>query len=135
MADTAELITKLLDAFGDADAIDELLSDDAEWWITPTVGILPSPCRGRTAIHASMKVIFGQIYTEARAEVHMVIAQDERASARFTLRAMADTGERSVPYENEYCIWIEREGDTISRVWEYLDVAHAQAQLAGERGS
>lgn len=113
----------------------DLLNEDAEWWITPTVGVVPSPCRGRDPIWDSMAIVFGQIYSEARTDVHMVVAQDDRASARFTLRAftlraIAQIGDRTVPYENEYCLWIERQGDAICRVWEYLDVAHAQQQLA-----
>ena len=37
---TRELLTALVDAFGDAERITELLAPDAQWWITPTVGVL-----------------------------------------------------------------------------------------------
>lgn len=131
MPTTNELVVALVDSFGEPMAIAELLTEDAVWWITPSVGVLPSPCTGRDDIVESMQVIFGDIYAEARAEMHMVIAEGDRASARFTLRAkMKIAGD--APYENEYCIWIERRGDRISRVWEYLDVAHASAQIAPE---
>lgn len=131
MNTTASLMRSLLAAFGDADAIVELLTEDAEWWITPTVGVLGSPSRGRESIGSSMQTIFRDLYADAEAEVHMVLADGERASARFTLRARAQFF-GGKPYENEYCIWIERSGDKIAKVWEYLDVAHVTGQFAGE---
>lgn len=131
MTTTEDLLTALVQAFGDPDAVAALLTDDAEWWITPTVGVLGSPTVGRDEIHASMTTIFGDLYAEARAEMHMTIAEGDRASGRFTLRAQALFADGR-PYENEYCVWIERKGDRIARVWEYLDVAQATAQFAAE---
>ncbi len=128
MPSPRQLIEDLLSAFGDPAAIEALLTEDAEWWITPTVGVLASPTRGRREIRAGMDVVFGDLYGDARAEIRSVIAEGDTAAARFTLHATARFADDR-PYENEYSIWIEQRGDLICRVWEYLDVAHAAGQF------
>lgn len=129
MTDSAALAVALVEAFGDPEAIGELLTEDAEWWITPTVGVLGSPTIGRERILESMRVIFGDLYADARAEVHMSIGDGDLGAVRITLHATAlfAGGQQ---YKNEYSVWIRREGDRISRVWEYLDVAQVAAQFS-----
>jgi ketosteroid isomerase-like protein len=126
--ESVRLATALVESFGDADAIGKLLTDDAQWWITPTVGILGSPSVGRDTIVTAMRVIFGDIYTDAKAEIHAAIGDETIAAVRFTLRAKV--GER--PYANEYSVWIRRSGERIAQVWEYLDVAEATRQISAE---
>ena len=122
------LAERLVRAFGDPDAIGELLTADAEWWITPTVGVLGSPSVGRESIVAAMRIIFGDLWKDAEVVVHHVVGNDDIGAVRFTLRAKArQLGDRS--YENEYSVWVRRSGDQIDRVWEYLDVAWSTAQL------
>jgi ketosteroid isomerase-like protein len=122
-----ELAHQLVTSFGDAEAIVANLAEDAEWWITPTVGVLGSPTIGREAIHASMKVIFGELYSAPSVEVHHCVGDAGIAAIRFTLRAVARfAGDQ--PYTNEYTVWIRRRGGLIDRVWEYLDVAWSTAQ-------
>jgi hypothetical protein len=67
---TRELLTRLVAAFGDADRVCELLAPEAQWWITPSVGVLASPTVGREAIRDAMRVIFGQLYTDVHTTVH-----------------------------------------------------------------
>lgn len=131
MSDAKELAVQLVEAFGDPDAIEALLAEDAEWWITPTVGILGSPSVGRDQIVAAMRVIFGEIYTGAKAEIHAAIGDDPLGAVRITLRAEVN----GAPYVNEYSVWVRRSGDVIDRVWEYLDVAEATRQIAAARPS
>ena len=64
-----------------------LLASDAQWWITPTVGVLGSPTIGRDAIRDSMAVIFGQMYTDVRTDVHHTLAEGDTGAARFTMYA------------------------------------------------
>ena len=54
MSDAASLGRRLVDAFGNPAAIESLLTEDAQWWITPTVGVLGSPSVGRDAIMTAM---------------------------------------------------------------------------------
>jgi hypothetical protein len=83
---------ELVESFGNPDTIEALLTEDAQWWITPTVGILGSPSVGRDQIVASMRIIFGDIYTDVSAEIHAAVGDDEIGAVRFTLRARV--GER-----------------------------------------
>lgn len=130
MADsqTRELLTSLVGALGDADRVCALLAPDAQWWITPTVGVLASPTVGRDAIFESMRTIFGQLYADVRTSVHHTLVDNEIGAARFTLFATALFAERR-PYENEYTMWVKTDGGAIVRVWEYLDVAHSLGQF------
>ena len=125
---TRELLTRLVSAFGDADAITALLAPDAQWWITPSVGVIESPTVGRDAISASMQTIFGQLYADVRTTMHHALVDDEIGATRFTMVAMALFADGR-PYENEYCVWIRAQDGMIVRVWEYLDVAHAAGQF------
>ena len=118
----------MLEAFGDADRIRTLLAPDAEWWISPTVGVLASPTVGRDAIHESLRAIFGRLYADVRTSVHHTLVEGDMGTARFTMFATALFADGR-PYANEYCVWVKVEGGAIVRVWEYLDVAHAIGQF------
>lgn len=131
MPDAKTLARSLVEAFGDPDAIGELLTDDVEWWITPTVGVLGSPSVGRDAVLTAMRTIFTELYADAEAEIHAVIGEGDLAAVRLTLRARALFAEGRA-YENEYCVWVHRRDDQIDRVWEYLDVAWVGAQMASD---
>jgi ketosteroid isomerase-like protein len=122
------LLTSLVGALGDADRVCALLAPDAQWWITPTVGVLASPTVGRDAIFESMRTIFGQLYADVRTSVHHTLVDNEIGAARFTLFATALFAEER-PYENEYTMWVKTDGGAIVRVWEYLDVAHSLGQF------
>lgn len=128
MSDTHALIRELVSAFGDAEAIVELLADDAEWWISPSVGVLGSPTVGRDEIRESMQTIFTTMYGNVRTQIHHVLGNETAAACRFTLTASALFADGR-PYENEYSVWIEVQDDAIVKVWEYLDVAHVMNQL------
>ena len=126
--DAAGLAERLVRSFGDPDAIGQLLTEDAQWWISPTVGVLGSPSIGRDAIVDSMRTIFGELWAEAEVTVHHAIGEGNVGAVRLTLRARARfAGNRR--YENEYSVWIRQRGQQIERVWEYLDVAWSTEQL------
>ena len=126
--DSAILAERLVLAFGDPDAIDALITDDIEWWISPTVEVLGSPGIGREAVMSAIRVIFTEMWLDADATVHHRLGADDVGAVRFTLRAKAHfAGDQ--PYENEYSLWIRRNGDRIDRIWEYLDVAWSKQQL------
>jgi ketosteroid isomerase-like protein len=127
-SNAAEMARRLVRAFGNPGAIADLLTEDIEWWITPTVGVLGSPTVGRQAVLAAMRVIFGELYGDVSVTVHHAIGEGDLGAVRITLDAEAKVaGGR--PVQNEYSVWIRRRGALIDRVWEYLDVAWATAQL------
>src|ERR1700730_12342811 len=131
MSDAAALGRRLVEAFGNPAGIEALLTEDAQWWITPTVGVLGSPSVGRDAIVAAMRVIFGDLWGDREVTVRHAIGDDDIGAVRLTLRAKARMVDDR-PYENEYSVWVRRRGDRIDRVWEYLDVERSRAQLSAE---
>jgi uncharacterized protein len=126
--DAAALAEHLVRAFGDPDAIGALLTEGAEWWVTPSVGVLGSPSVGRDTIVAAMRTIFGELWGDAQVTVHHAIGTGDIGAVRLTLRTKALFAENR-PYENEYSVWVRRDGDQIDRVWEYLDVAWGTTQV------
>ena len=126
--ETRELLGSLVAGFGDADRVSALLAPDAQWWISPTVGVMASPTVGRDSIHESLQTIFGGLYVDVRTTVQHVLVDEDMGAARFTMFATAQFADGR-PYENEYCVWVQTEGGAIVRVWEYLDVAHAIGQF------
>ena len=56
----------------------------------------------------------------------MAISEGNLGAVRITLNAQFPQGGN---YSNEYSIWVETDGDEIIKVWEYVDAAHALAQM------
>ena len=128
----ADLASQLVRAFGRPDDIAAILTDDAAWWISPSVPeeLLPSLTKGRQHIHANMKRVFdGDFYDGPTMSVviHHAIAQGNMGVVRFTL---SGNYRRGGTYNNEYTVWIEARDTMIAQVWEYVDVAHAFTQMA-----
>lgn len=130
--DPAVLIERRVGAWGRPDAIVDVVTQDAEWWITPTTG-LPSPMVGRPQIDETLREVFGKIYDPARTltEIQMRVGDDRSAAARFTMFSHVLLNDR--PYQNEYALFIRTDasGERVERVWEYLDVELAMDQLGG----
>jgi ketosteroid isomerase-like protein len=123
-----DLALALIDSFGDPEATAGLLTEDAQWWVTPSVGILASPTTGRDAICAAMKTIYSTLYRDVQTTVHDVIAEGDQAVVRICFCATALFADNR-PYENEYCLWVRCRNGRIEQVWEYLDVAWGAAQF------
>ncbi|CAJ1499292.1 nuclear transport factor 2 family protein [[Mycobacterium] burgundiense] len=130
----AQLATQLVEAFGRPDDIAAVLADDATWWISPTVPpeIMQSLSTGRDVIRGNMQRVFSVLYDgeTMRTVVHSAFGEGNLGTVRFTLSGEFPNGGK---YSNEYCVCIETRGDEISKVWEYVDAAHAviQMQAAG----
>ena len=108
------LAERLVRVFGDPDAIGESLTADAEWWITPTVGILGSERRTRVDCRGDVNHLRrhlegrrGGAASSDRQRRHRCCPIHVRAKAR-------QLDDRS--YENEYSVWVRRSGDQIDRV-------------------
>lgn len=126
----AELATALVEAFGRPDDIVALLDEDAEWWVTPSSPpeLMASVSRGREVIRGNMERVFSLLYRGDSVEVvvHHAIGQENLGAVRITLNAEFATGGE---YHNEYTVWVDTDGGRIVRVWEYVDAAHALAQM------
>jgi ketosteroid isomerase-like protein len=124
--DAKELAVTLVGRFGDAAGMVELLADDVEWWITPTVGVFDHHMIGSDAVRAAMDYVFGEVYADPHVTVHTAIGEGDTAAVRITLTARA-LGR--VDYENEYAFFVQARGGKVARVWEYVDMQHAMNQF------
>jgi ketosteroid isomerase-like protein len=122
-----DLAARLVSSFCDAGAIEPLLADDVEWWITPTIEVFPHHMIGRDQVLEAMRFVFGQVYADVRVTVHHALGDGDVGAVRITLAARA-LG--TVDYENEYALFVQTRDGLISRVWEYVDMQHAMNQLA-----
>jgi len=130
----AELAVQLVSAFGRPDDIVAVLAEDATWWITPSIPpeIMQNVSTGRETIRANMQRVFSLLYDgdTMRTEVHNAFGEGPNGVVRFTLTGQFPNGGK---YSNEYCVCVETRGDEITKVYEYVDAAHAviQMQAAG----
>jgi ketosteroid isomerase-like protein len=130
----AELATQLVNAYGRPDDVIELLADDIVWWVTPSVPteVMQSVTTGRDAMYATLKHIFGSIFKPESIEVTVHSAISERNLGTLRLR-MAGEFAGGGMFSNEYCVCLETRDDKIAKVWEYMDVAHTDAQMRAAR--
>ena len=126
----AELAIQLVSAFGRPDDIVAVLAEDATWWITPSIPpeIMQNVSTGRETIRANMQRVFSLLYDgdTMRAEVHNAFSEGPNGVVRFTLTGQFPNGGT---YSNEYCVCVETRGDEITKVYEYVDAAHALIQM------
>ncbi len=124
--DAKELAVALIERFGDVDGMVDLLAEDIEWWITPTIEVFPHHMVGRDAVRAAMTFVFGEVYENVRTTLHTAIGEGDTAAVRITLAARA-LGRSD--YENEYAFFVQARDGRIARVWEYVDMQHAMNQF------
>lgn len=121
-----ELAVALIDRFGDGDAMVELLAEDVEWWVSPSIEVVPNLMVGRDVIRDAMRFVFGELYADVRTKLHAAVGEGDTAAVRITLTARA-LGR--VDYENEYAFFVEARDGRIVRVWEYVDMQLVMKQL------
>lgn len=125
-----DLAIQLVESFGDPDAMAALLTDDIDWWVTPTATFMDTGGGGREAMVEVLGRIFTKLYVPGSVNVvvHSALGEGNTAALRLTLTAET---RRGTDYVNDYAFWVETRGDRICKVWEYFDVAHTNAQLRG----
>ncbi|MFI5782826.1 nuclear transport factor 2 family protein [Nocardia sp. NPDC051570] len=126
---TKQIVRRLAEASGKPDEIAAVLAEDVTWWITPAIPsqIMRHESHGREEVLGNMRRVFGVLYdaSTARAEVHDVIGEGDLAAVRFTLTAQFTRGGE---YRNDYTVWARVRDGLVTHVWEFTDLAHAQAQ-------
>jgi ketosteroid isomerase-like protein len=124
--DAKALAVELVERFGNVDGMVDLLAEDVEWWITPTIEVFPHHMVGRDAVRDAMRFVFGEVYANPHATLHTAIGEGDTAAVRVTLTARA-LGR--VDYSNEYAFFVQARDGQITRVWEYVDMQLAMNQF------
>jgi ketosteroid isomerase-like protein len=126
----AELATRIVEAAGHPDTMIENLADDVTWWITPSIPseVMASSTTGRPQVLANLRRVFGDLYDPKKmtVEVHHAITDGTIGAVRFRMSGEFATGGT---YENEYSLWLEAHDGQVTKVWEYVDMAHTTAQI------
>jgi len=122
---TADLLRNYLETIPDFDRLAPLLHEDATFTLFAMGG---KTNRGRERILKGLRREFENFYDNDTfaLEVLMTFGDATYAGGRF--RITADT--RLGPYNNDYCIIARFENGKLIEGWEYVDSAHAAAQLS-----
>ena len=133
----AELVDALLVAMADydADALAPLLHDDIVWWspVSASRKGAPRPINGRDDV---VRIFCGGLGLYRAGTItwdidHLIVdtssrADDARVAVVFTRRSLTAAGN---PYENQYCFVLLLRAGRIAEGWEFVDTAHAFAQI------
>lgn len=125
----------LADAFAAAlnqpASLGELLHPEATWWLPPSLGAQVQ-C-GRDTIVAFRTGVHTEVFVpdSMQVEVQDSLVTDGRIALRAHVTATTPGG---LPYDNDHVYIVHTPDGLIDMVYEYLDAAHAMAQLhpAGE---
>lgn len=120
---------KLVEAFGDVDAMSALYANDVEWSISSALPF-ESPMIGRDAVVAFNNEIWGVHYfPEVSVTILDEVGDTALSAVRFSYKAVfRATGQK---YENEYTLFVSSEEGQIKRVFEGLDTLALLEQLQG----
>jgi uncharacterized protein len=124
-------VRRFLDAMAanDVEALRALLTDDAKWWVPPSVAVVARPLVG---IDHVAQLAGGEITRAFRPGtttwriVHMT-AEGDRVAILMDRCSVTAHGN---PYENQYHWLFRFVGNRVAEVWEIMDTALAQVALA-----
>lgn len=122
---TRGLVLRFLDAHsrGDATAIKELISDDAEWHLPPSAGV--GPFRGAQEVANALAGSAADNWLDVstiKREVSKVVVDGDTAVALELKTAMSHSG---AEYVNGYCwVYTCRDG-RIAEIRNYTDTLYA----------
>ena len=111
----------LVRAFGDVDAMSTMYAQDIVWHLPLSLGAIAGPHRGRDAVIAFNRTVWGTYYSSDDVEVEILdeLQESDRSAARFVYRATILTS--GTRYENEYTLFARSHGGLIVEVHEGLD--------------
>ena len=123
---------RLIERFGDPEAMAELYHPDIEWTLPESSGRFEGPHRGRVTVLAFNRAVWGKLYFP---DVHVEILDETgdagRSSVRFRYTArIRPNGEQ---YSVEYALFVRCEDGKLREVHELLDTATSQTLLSAAR--
>jgi ketosteroid isomerase-like protein len=131
MGSPADFVHTVLTAMEryDAGTLRPLFQDDARLWPPPSAAIrgVARPVIGADAIVAMLTGALG--YFEAGTiayDVNHIAAGNGNVAVSCSRTSRMVNGQR---YDNEYCLFFRLVDGRIAEMWEYVDTAHAGAQL------
>ena len=105
-------------AGGNMAALDALMTDDATWWLLPTMGGLYT----KKEFLAMLPRVWASLESPLDLQLIDLTAEDDRVSVTFTGQAKAKNGKN---YNNHYHVLFFVRDGKMAAVKEYFDSAHA----------
>ena len=125
------LARRLVEAFGDPEAMRTLYANDVTWVMSKSLGAIAGPYNGHEAVEAFNERVWGSLYfPEVEVEILDELGNDELGAVRFIYRAkLRRTGE---PYELEYVIFARGRDGLLTEVFESMDTLGSANLFAGQ---
>jgi len=122
---------RIVEAFGDCDALADMYADDVEWRLNYSLPKnIAGPHRGKAAVMAFNDAVFNKIYdgSTVRVVVHDEIGDENSSVVRFDLHAVSKRGHS---YDVEYVLFAKTREGRVSEVVELLDTQASTEQHQG----
>ncbi|MEM9516540.1 MAG: nuclear transport factor 2 family protein [Actinomycetota bacterium] len=124
---------RLVDAFGDCDAMAQLYTSDVTWRLNHSLEPnVKGPHIGKDAVTAFNRAVFGKFYDAASVavNVHDEVGDEHSSVVRFDLHAVSARGHA---YDVEYVVFATTRDGRICEVVELLDTLASAEQHHGRR--
>ena len=122
---------RLVEAFGDCQAMAAMYADDITWRLNHSLPAnIAGPHAGKAAVTGFNSAVFNKIYESGSTVVEILdeLGDEGSSAVRFNFRATSRRGHR---YEVEYTLFAKTTGGKIHEVIELLDTHASTEQHAG----
>ena len=122
---------RLVEAFGDCEALADMYTDDVIWRLNYSLPPnIAGPHVGKEAVCAFNDAVFNKIYdgSAMRTNIRDEIGDEESSVVRFDIHAVSRRGNS---YDVEYVVFVKTREGKINEVVELLDTLASTEQHAG----
>ena len=128
---TATPARRVVEAFGDCDALAAMYTDDVTWRLNHSLPAnIAGPHVGKEAVTGFNQAVFTKIYQpgSVRVEIHDELGDEASSVVRFDFHA---TSRRGHAYDVEYVLFAKTRDGLVSEVIELLDTQASTEQHQG----
>ncbi len=128
---TATPARRVVEAFGDCDALAALYTDDVTWRLNHSLPPnIAGPHVGKEAVTGFNNAVFNKIYQpgSVRVVIHDELGDEASSVVRFDFHA---TSRRGHAYDVEYVLFVKTRDGLVSEVIELLDTQASTEQHQG----
>ncbi len=122
---------RVVEAFGDCDALAAMYTDDVTWRLNHSLPPnIAGPHLGKEAVTGFNNAVFNKIYQpgSVRVVVHEELGDEASSVVRFDFHA---TSRRGHAYDVEYVLFVKTRDGLVSEVIELLDTQASTEQHQG----
>ena len=122
---------RIVEAFGDCDALAAMYADDVTWRLNYSLPPrIAGPHVGKKAVAAFNDAVFNKIYdgSSIRVVIHDELGDEESSVVRFDLHGVSRRGHS---YDVEYVLFAKTRNGLVSEVVELLDTQASTEQHQG----